>query len=78
MSSDFDIVLALARMATIQAGKDIANGDRVVHQIRRLESHHRMHGRHSNADKLASILTWYDAGCPPVAEIIVLSDHQSS
>lgn len=65
-------------MATIQAGKDTANGDRVVHQVRRLEDHHRQHGRQSDADKLARILTWYDAGCPPSAEVIVFGDHKAS
>jgi len=74
MSSDFDIVLALARMATIQAGKDMANGDRVVHQVRRLHEHCQKHGRMSDAAKLANILTWYDAGCPESA-VIVLSEQ---
>ena len=78
MSDDFDIVLALARMATIQAGKDQANGDRVVHQVRRLEGHCRQNGRHDDAAKLAHILTWYDAGCPPSAEVIMLSEHTNN
>jgi hypothetical protein len=75
----FDAELSLARMAVAFAGrhKDDIGCAGLVHQVRRLEDRYRLGEFLDRADKLASILTWYDAGCPQSAEVVVLSEHRS-
>lgn len=76
----FDAELSLARMAVAFAGRhpDDTACAGLVHQVRRLEDRYRRGGFIDRADKLASILTWYDAGCPQSAEVIVLSEQRNS
>lgn len=74
----FDAELSMARMAVGFAGrhKDDIGCDGLVHQVRRLESRYRLGGFMDRADKLARILAWWDAGCPPSADVIVLSEQR--
>lgn len=75
----FDAELSLARMAVAMAGRhrsDDCGCAGLVHQVRRLEDRYRRGNFVDRADKLASILTWYDAGCPASAEVIVLSEQR--
>lgn len=76
----FDAELSLARMAVGFAGRyqDDAGCAGLVHQVRRLEDRYRRGGFMDRADKLAHILTWYDAGCPESAEIVVLSEQRNT
>lgn len=76
----FHIELSLARMAVGMANRHRADlgCDGLVHQVRRLESHYRKAGDNDRADKLARILTWFDAGGPEPAEVIVLSETRNA
>ena len=76
----FDVELSLARMSVAFAGrhKDDPGCAGLVHQVRRLEDRYRRGSFIDRADKLARILTWYDAGCPESAEVIVLSETRNS
>lgn len=76
----FDAELSLARMAVAFAGRhpDDLGCTGLVHQVRRLEARYRESAYQDRANKLASILTWYDAGCPQSADVIVLSDRTNS
>lgn len=73
----FDAELSLSRMAVNFAARhpDDIGCSGLVHQVRRLEDRYRRGGMHDRADKLASILTWYDAGAPMSDEVIVLSEQ---
>ncbi len=72
----FDAELSLARMAVMFAGRHPTDQGcaGLVHQVRRLEDRYRRAGMDDRADKLARILTWYDAGCPPSTDVVQLSD----
>lgn len=75
----FDAELSLARMAVGFAARhksDPGCGG-LVHQVRRLEDRYRRGNFMDRADKLMRILTWYDAGAPESAEVVVLSEWKS-
>ena len=73
----FDAELSLARMAVSFAARypDDIGCSGLVHQVRRLEDRYRRGGMHDRADKLANILTWYDAGAHMSNAIVVLSEQ---
>lgn len=75
----FDAELSLARMAVAFAGRHQSDAacEGLVHQVRRLEDRYRRGNFIDRADKLARILTWYDAGCPQSAEMVVCSEHSA-
>ncbi len=76
----FDVELLLACMVVGFVGRHPSDQGcaGLVHQVRRLEDRYRRGGFMDRADKLASILTWYDAGGPQSAEVIVLSEQRDS
>lgn len=77
----FDAELSLARMAVAMAGRhqsDDCGCAGLVHQVRRLEDRYRRGDFIDRADKLASILAWYDAGCPQSDDMVVLSEARGS
>lgn len=75
----FDAELSLARMAVAFAGRHPTDPacTSLVHQVRRLEDRYRRGDFTDRADKLMRILTWYDAGCPESADVVVLSEWKS-